>query len=157
MNEILDQSQTNMSKAASDILSMIRTRKIEVEQFGNHAEQTEQITTMLMKELVERHWRKSQEYYDRYDDEYPYSWFGLRQISADLLDDDTRTYKYTFQMDDDLCEVLQMPKHATFYVIGVYFKMIKLHIAGINCSLRELAKIRRLLETVIPILVMRNE
>jgi hypothetical protein len=60
-------------------------------------------------------------------------------------------------MDADLCEILNMPKLTAFYVIGINFKMIKLHIPGFNHRVPELDRIRRLLETVIPVFVMKNE
>jgi hypothetical protein len=152
---------TKKQKTPDDILASIRQRKmesnIERERYGTPEEQTETITTMLMTELVGRYRRKLQERYDRYDDEYIGNWFGLRQIKADTLDDETRTHKYVFQMDADLCEILNMPKLTAFYVIGINFKMIKLHIPGFNHRVPELDRIRRLLETVIPVFVMKNE
>lgn len=114
------------------------------------------VAMTLLTELVARYSRRLKDTLDEYGYHYPNNWFGLQQIDCEMLDSDTGTFRYTYRMDVDLCDVLNVPEATTCHVVIVDDKLIKLHIKDFHHSSQELDMIEELLETVIPMLVIRN-
>ncbi len=157
MNETLEQTAAR-DNTKKEIIEKLRKRQRDLfERYGTREDQMEKITTMIRTQLVKRHDTKQYNYQKYYEEEYAGSWFGLTTVSHETLDFHTRIFRTNYRMDDDLCEALRAPHGTTCHAVSINHNVIGFYIADFNRSLPELDEIRRHLDTVIPMQVMKNE
>jgi len=120
-----------------------KRRRAEAKRYGTARGQTTEIFDILTTELIGRYNRRLDQHWQYGHLDFG-NWFGLQIISRRTLDKRTSTYKVTYRMDDNLCEILAVPAASIFHVIQVNGEVVTLHIGNFNClSVEELAKMKR--------------
>ena len=67
------------------------------------------ILDLIMTQLVERYRRKGANLNGMGSGQLPGNWFGLQELSCATSGNDLLAIKYSYRMDDNLCDVLEIP------------------------------------------------
>ena len=153
MNETLDETLAHYNDAGVGILRNLRQHAFDRDEFGIVNGLKLQITTMLLTQLAAPYHRKDLKL--QATGHFPGNWFGLEEIHFERLDGDLLKLRFTYQMDDGLCAVLQVPMASTCQLTEVDGKAIALDIPGFNHSLQKLAEIKRDLTNSMSLFLLR--
>lgn len=139
-----------------------QVREQEQALFGDSVDQTESIYGLLYQLAEPQSQRDSIEVSKNlFHDLTPISKYGCVQVNYETLDENRCIFRETFRMDDELCDDVEMPHGSEFRVvskwgIGGVGGFNELYIPNFPKSLPELDRIRRHLETVVPIYLLRG-
>ena len=83
------------------------------------------------------------------------------QVNYETLDEYMHIFRETFRMDDELCDDVELPHGSEFRVVSQWNKgdvegFDEIYIPNFRKSLPELDRIRRHLESVVPLYIVRG-
>lgn len=134
----------------------------ERELYGTEEDQTTAIHSLLYQLAEPQSHRESIEVSkNAFQDLVPISKYKCVQVEFETLDLDRCIFRETFLMDEELCDDVEMPHGWVFRVVSKWgvggvggFK--ELYIPNFKKSLPELDRIRRHLESVVPMYILRG-